>query len=273
MRFADVLPKTETDPYQLETALLNLVVNARDAMPNGGEIAITADQVSVPQSRGERRAGAFIRLRVTDTGTGMPAEVVTKATEPFFTTKGVGKGTGLGLSMVQGLAGQSGGWIEIESKVGKGTRIDLWLPVASLDAPSPDHVTIEDAHNAGERLVVLAVDDDPLVLTNTVAMLDDLGHIVLVANSGEEALVIFERHPEIDLVLTDEVMPGLSGSQLAEQVTALRPSATVAIASGYADLHPTPGRSLPTLPRLAKPFTLAQLAGFLEELEREPQRG
>ena len=272
MRFADVLPRARTDPYQLETALLNLVVNARDALPNGGEITITADQVSVARSQGERRAGGYVRLSVSDNGTGMPAEIAAKVTEPFFTTKGVGKGTGLGLSMVQGLAGQSGGWIEIESAVGQGTRIDLWLPLATSDLPTAGLVVTEAVEEAGERLVVLAVDDDPLVLTNTVAMLDELGHNVLVANSGDEALVIFQRHPEIDLVLTDEVMPGLSGSQLAERVRAMRPTAAVALASGYADLHPTNGPLLETLPRLAKPFTLAQLAGFIDDLALETQR-
>ena len=269
--FADVLPRARTDPYQLETALLNLVVNARDALPKGGEIAITADQVNVARPQGERRMGSYVRLSVSDNGTGMPAEVAAKVTEPFFTTKGVGKGTGLGLSMVQGLAGQSGGWIEIESEVGKGTRIDLWLPLATADLPTSGLLVTQAVEDVGERLVVLAVDDDPLVLTNTVAMLDELGHNVLVANSGDEALVIFQRHPEIDLVLTDEVMPGLSGSQLAQRVLEIRPTVVVAVASGYAELHTAPRSPLATLPRLAKPFTLAQLAGFIDDLALESQ--
>ena len=267
MRFADVLPRAQTDPHQLESALLNLVVNARDALPNGGEIAITADQVSVPSAQGERRAGSYVRLSVSDNGTGMPAEIASKVTEPFFTTKGVGKGTGLGLSMVQGLAGQSGGWIEIESEVGKGTRIDLWLPLATIELPTAGLAVTDEAGETDERLVVLAVDDDPLVLTNTVAMLDDLGHNVLVANSGDEALVIFQRHPEIDFVLTDEVMPGLSGSQLAEKIQELRPMTNVAVASGYADLSPASAHHRTALPRLAKPFTLAQLANFIDDLD------
>lgn len=266
MRFADRLPRVETDPYQLETALLNLVVNARDALPNGGRITISADQVVVAKDEGPRRVGRFVRLRVRDNGMGMPPDIAAKATEPFFTTKGVGKGTGLGLSMVQGLAGQSGGWIEIESEVGKGARIDLWLPLAGADSQVAETMTAETVEDTGERLLVLAVDDDPLVLTNTVAMLDELGHEVLVANSGDEALVIFERHPEIDLVLTDEVMPGLSGSQLADRITELRPATPVAVASGYADLNPGQNRGRSSLPRLAKPFTLAQLAGFLDDL-------
>jgi len=264
--FPDVLPRVETDPYQLEAALLNLVVNARDALPNGGEIAITAQPVSVARAQGERRVGSFIRLSVTDNGTGMPPEVVARVTEPFFTTKGVGKGTGLGLSMVQGLAGQSGGWIEIDSELGKGTRIDLWLPVTGAHVPEAEVVTADANQDAGDGLVVLAVDDDPLVLTNTVAMLDELGHHVLIANSGDEALVIFKRHPEINLVLTDEVMPGLSGSQLAEKVKTVRPGATVAVASGYADLHAAPGVGPAALRRLPKPFTLAQLAAFIDDL-------
>ncbi|WP_426020306.1 PAS domain S-box protein [Brevundimonas sp. DWR2-3-1b1] len=269
MRFADVLPRVQTDPYQLETALLNLVVNARDALPNGGEISITAEQLKVVRREGERRPGSYVRLSVSDNGTGMPPEIVAKVTEPFFTTKGVGKGTGLGLSMVQGLAGQSGGWIEIESEIGQGARIDVWLPLAGARLPAAGLTVTEPVDDVGERLVVLAVDDDPLVLTNTVAMLDELGHNVLVANSGDEALIIFQRHPEIDLVLTDEVMPGLSGSQLAEQMRKLRPAAAVALASGYADLHPSPGPNVAILPRLAKPFTLAQLASFIDDLALE----
>ncbi len=266
VQFKDALPKARTDPYQLETALLNLVVNARDALPNGGEITITADQETVAQAQGERRPGSYVRLSVSDTGTGMPPDVAARVTEPFFTTKGVGKGTGLGLSMVQGLAGQSGGWIEITSEEGAGTRVDLWLPASNDDpaataAPEPLAAELEQA-----RLVVLAVDDDPLVLTNTVAMLDELGHTVLVANSGDEALLIFQRHPEIDLVLTDEVMPGLSGSGLGARIQQLRPETEIALVSGYADLHPAPGGAAGRLPRLPKPFTLAQLASFLADL-------
>ena len=271
-RFEDGLPRAETDPYQLETALLNLVVNARDALPNGGEITIMADQHDVHRAHGERRPGRFIRLSVADNGAGMPAEVAARVTEPFFTTKGVGKGTGLGLSMVQGLAGQSGGWIEIESEVGKGTRIDLWLPLAGANTATGTAAATEAVAEPGVRLVVLAVDDDPLVLTNTVAMLDELGHQVLVANSGDEALVIFERHPEIDLVLTDEVMPGLSGSQLAQRLKGMR-STLVAVTSGFADLHPSPDPGLAALPRLAKPFNLAQLAGFIETIAPKDPRG
>ncbi|WP_354073376.1 PAS domain S-box protein [Brevundimonas sp. 1080] len=265
MRFADVALQAQTDPHQLETALLNLVVNARDALPSGGKITIAADQVTVEKDEGQRRAGRFVRLRVSDNGTGMPPETAAKAIEPFFTTKGVGKGTGLGLSMVQGLAGQSGGWLEIETEVGQGTSIELWLPVASGDVARIENIDASFEGN-GERLLVLAVDDDPLVLTNTVAMLDELGHDVLVANSGDEALVIFERHPDIDLVLTDEVMPGLSGSRLAEQVKELRPATSVAVASGYSNVGPSPVLGRAALPRLAKPFTLAQLASFIDDL-------
>jgi CheY-like chemotaxis protein len=217
------------------------------------------------QPRGDRRAGAYVRLRVSDDGMGMPPEVAARVTEPFFTTKGVGKGTGLGLSMVQGLTAQSGGWMEIDSEVEQGTRIDLWLPLAAPGLTGSGPTVNEEVQDTGPRLVVLAVDDDPLVLTNTVAMLDELGHRVLVANSGDEALVIFHRHPEIELVLTDEVMPGLSGSQLADRVKQISPGTAVALVSGYVDLHPTPSPSVNCLPRLAKPFTLAQLASFLDD--------
>jgi len=256
------LPAVRTDPYQLEAALLNLVVNARDAMPTGGVITITAETLQAPGDRLPLPAGEYVGLRVADTGEGMDAETLARAADPFFTTKGVGKGTGLGLSMVHGLVAQSGGHLELHSRPGEGTQVELWLPTAedAGDATAGEAAGERGTDRGGRRLRVLAVDDDSLVLTNTVAMLDDLGHEVLAATSAEEALEVVQRDPEIDLVLSDEMMPRMTGSQLAEVLASRRPDVPVVLASGFADRQP--GSPLPCLP---KPFTQAELAEFLEE--------
>jgi PAS domain S-box-containing protein len=264
LQFPQKLSAVHTDPYQLEAALLNLVVNARDAMPNGGVITISAslDQVSPGDAR--MKPGDYVRLRVGDTGEGMDPATLARAADPFFTTKGIGKGTGLGLSMVHGLAAQSGGDLRLQSREGEGTQVDLWLPIAGELAEGLLIDASVDELSAGDRrrLRVLAVDDDSLVLTNTAAMLDDLGHEVLVASSGQEALEVIEQSPHIDLVITDEMMPRMTGSQLAQTLGLHRPELPVVLASGYAD--PDNSRPGGPLPRLSKPFTQAELQEFLE---------
>ena len=265
-RFPSGLPLVSTDPYQLETGLLNLAVNARDAMPEGGTITITASKETVGEGDAVLAPGDYVRLSVADTGEGMDPLTVARASEPFFTTQGVGKGTGLGLSMVHGLAAQSGGRLEIQSRPGKGTTVSLWLPVAA--GASEGLRLSADPRKAGARdgrLVILAVDDDDLVLMNTVAMLEDLGHEVLSASSGAQALEIIRERPWIDLVLTDQVMPRMTGAQLAAEVAGLKPDLPVAIATGYADMPP--GQGLNAL-KLAKPFTQAELAGFVTSATR-----
>jgi len=261
------LPKVKVDANQLELAILNLAVNARDAMPDGGLISVAA--------REELNSGAipisgYVALSVSDTGCGMDDETLRHAQEPFFTTKGVGKGTGLGLSMVHGLAEQSGGRLVLKSHPGEGTTADIWLPIAeeaaepglrAEEAPAPQP-------RAGRRLSVLVVDDDLLVLENTAAMLEDLGHTVVEARSGEEALALFRRTRTVDLVVTDYAMPGMTGLQLASVVAAERPGTVILLSTGYAEI-PSDARS--HLPRLSKPFDQLALAKAIEAAMRQEE--
>ena len=263
MRFPGELPRVHTDPYQLEAALMNLAVNARDAMPRGGSITISAAPERV-RDHATLAPGDYVRLTVADTGEGMDEATLARASEPFFTTKGVGKGTGLGLSMVHGLAAQSGGGLFMKSRPGAGTQVELYLPVVTAEAAGL--VTAEGGDQpvgAGRRLLILAVDDDNLVLTNTAAMLDDLGHEVVVASSGKEGLETLRSRPDIDLVISDEVMPNMTGSQFARAVRRSRPDLPVIITSGYADLQPD--TAIGDLPRLAKPFGQSDLAACVSE--------
>jgi PAS domain S-box-containing protein len=244
-----------TDPVQIETALLNLVVNARDAIAGGGLITISVDDdVAYPGDA----PGSYIRLAVTDTGEGMDSETLKKATTPFFTTKGVGKGTGLGLPMVQGLTEQSGGKLTIESKKGCGTTVSLFLPRAQEGQTQEDTATRPvEAAPLRKALNVLAVDDDPLVLMNTTLMLEDLGHTVTEAYSGIEALdVLRAGETRFDLVITDHSMPKMTGSEFAAEIRRNWPHIPVVLATGYAEL-PSGGDT--RLPRLPKPFSQAQL--------------
>ena len=259
-RFPLVSRPVWADANQLEMVLLNLVVNARDAMPDGGKIIISTRDAKV--SKGDSLAlnpGPYICLAVSDDGSGMDAETLRRATEPFFTTKGVGKGTGLGLSMVHGLAEQFGGAFTLKSLPGEGTMAELWLPVAVGQVPADEiEVAVRQTNESRDALTILVVDDDPLVLTNTIAVIEDLGHIALAANSGAEALALLRRENAADLVITDQVMPHMSGLQLADAVRAEWPDLPVIIATGYADL---PKGSAVNFPRLAKPYTQAELAG------------
>ncbi|MES2033092.1 MAG: PAS domain S-box protein [Pseudomonadota bacterium] len=262
IRIPSNLPLVRTDPNQLEAALLNLVVNARDAMPDGGAIVISARRLPALTSVGPPvQAGDYVCLTVVDTGLGMNEETIAKATEPFFTTKGVGKGTGLGLSMVHGLVSQSGGSMRIDSTLGEGTCIELLLPTANLSdaAITPAPQWPADTPPESGQLVILAIDDDPLVLANTAALLEDLGHTVLTATSGAEALTIW-RHAGIDLVITDQAMPGMTGVRLAEDLWSVQPSLPVIVATGYAEL---PDGLDPRLHRLAKPFTQGELVAAI----------
>lgn len=267
-RFPMHLPKVKVDANQLELAILNLAVNARDAMPDGGQITIAARE---EQGEGGLSSGGYVALSVSDTGCGMSDEILKHAQEPFFTTKGVGKGTGLGLSMVHGLAEQSGGRLVLKSRPGEGTTADIWLPIAAEETAVPDLRTAAPAAVArpSRQLSVLVVDDDLLVLENTAAMLEDLGHIVVEARSGDEALALLRRTRTIDLVVTDYAMPGMTGLQLAGAIAAERPEAIILLSTGYADL-PSDTRS--SLPRLAKPFDQAALAKAIEAAmgEEEP---
>jgi PAS domain S-box-containing protein len=260
------LPPLHTDPNQLEAALLNLAVNARDAMPRGGAVKITAASVTVSETSGKRLApGDYVCISVADSGQGMDADTLARAAEPFFTTKGVGKGTGLGLSMVHGLAQQSGGCFQIHSRLGEGTTVEVWLPVADLEGePLAAAPTAREADGIEARsLVVLVVDDDNLVRINTVAMLEDLGHRVFSASGASDALAMLRRKP-VDLVITDFAMPQMTGVELADSIAAQHPGTPVILATGYAEL---PQGAATQLPRLAKPFLQADLARAISRIE------
>jgi PAS domain S-box-containing protein len=257
-RFPLALDAIVADVNQLEMALLNLVVNARDAMPDGGEIGIVAQEHLV--QTGDRyglHPGRYVALCVVDNGAGMDADTLSRAMEPFFTTKGVGKGTGLGLSMVHGLAEQLGGRLVLESKSGRGTTAALWLPAAQPDEAASATRSEPAAPRHVRPLTVLAVDDDSLVLMNTVALLEDLGHTVFEACSGEEALEIFRREPNIDLVVTDQAMPYMTGTQFAEIAHAERPDVPFILATGYGEL---PRGANGIMHKLGKPFRQQDLA-------------
>jgi PAS domain S-box-containing protein len=266
-RFPIGLSKVRTDSNQLESALLNLAVNARDAMPAGGPLIISAREENLVQGNSLRLApGKYVCLSLEDKGEGMTRDTISRATEPFFTTKGVGKGTGLGLSMVQGFAEQSGGRLRLKSERGVGTTAEIWLPAdETMDEAkfSENPLTTTSPQTArSQDLTVLAVDDDILVRMGTVAMLEDLGHTVREANSGEEALNILAQGTKIDLVVTDQAMPRMTGVQLAEAILADKPNLPIILATGYAEL-PTGLGSI--LPRLSKPFSQEQLAQALSE--------
>ena len=255
------LPPAKVDANQLEMALLNLAVNARDAMPNGGTLDIAAEEVDAGVGAYEGlAAGNYIKLSLADTGGGMEPNTLARASDPFFTTKGLGKGTGLGLSMVQGLAAQSGGKLFLDSVVGKGTIVALYLPVAA-ERPEPLEQTPDaPLASAAAMYKILVVDDDALVLANTAAVLEDLGHDVTTALSGEEALARLEGGLAMDLVVTDQLMPGMTGLQLIAAIHRKLPSLPCLVVTGFAEMTAEEAGQCPIL---AKPFTQAQLAAAL----------
>jgi len=268
IQVAEQLPPAEVDPHQLELAVLNLAINARDAMPAGGSIDIRVDREDMAANNGvQLKPGSYLRLQIIDTGVGMDADTLRKAVEPFFSTKAAGKGTGLGLSMTHGLAMQLGGALSLSSEVGKGTTVTLWLPVAK----NPVEIAQNSAPKAatGVRAKILIVDDDPLVANSTVDMLLDLGHSVTEANSGERAVKLLESGQPLDLLLTDQAMPGMTGVELAEIVRSKRPELPILLVTGYADL---PASELAKLPRLAKPYQQADLQAAIEALLSDKAR-
>ncbi|RUM20611.1 response regulator [Rhizobium vallis] len=254
---ADLAPLL-VDSNQLELALLNLFVNARDALESGGAVTVAAVQAEEARPAG-LAGGNYIRISVSDDGEGMDEETVSRAAEPFFTTKGVGKGTGLGLSMVHGLAAQSGGSIQISSMRGEGTTVSLWLPIAEAFAKAPPvaEPAAEPPKPVSRSLAILVVDDDALVRTGTVAMLEDLGHLPREASSASQALEFLSDGQDCDLVITDHAMPGMTGAELARRLRASFPDLPVILASGYAELSEDNG--LGRMLRMTKPFTQEQL--------------
>jgi PAS domain S-box-containing protein len=258
----DDLPPAKADPNQLEMALLNLAVNARDAMSEGGTLRISAGQERIGSDhRSKLLPGRYIRLSVADNGAGMDEATLARAVEPFFSTKGVGKGTGLGLSMVHGLASQLGGALTIRSRPGLGTNVELWLPLSAGEVETLEDMPVKSAGRAG-RGTVLLVDDEELVRMSTADMLSDLGYSVVEAASGEEAARLVSRGTHFDVLVTDHLMPGMTGTDLADTVRAAKPGVPVLLVSGYAEHEGIE----PAIPRLTKPFRADELAARLSEL-------
>lgn len=257
------LPEALVDAHQLEMALLNLAVNARDAMPEGGTIDISAMETVGGPGGADLPAGRYVKLVLADTGSGMDEETLARATDPFFTTKGTGKGTGLGLSMVQGLVAQSGGRLALRSTPGRGTVAALYLPAAAeRQAQPPVPASARESRAKTPRMSILVVDDDALVLANVTAMLEDLGHEVTAVAGGEQALDTLEQGMLADLVLTDQLMPGMSGVELIAAIRGRWPETPVLIMSGHIDLDPGAVKDIPIL---AKPFTQEALARAIRD--------
>ena len=259
---ASGLPTAHVDPNQLELALLNLAVNARDAMPDGGTLTITADLDSVV-AHPKLGTGNYIRISVVDCGIGMDDETLRRAVEPFFTTKPAERGTGLGLSMVHGLAAQSGGDFALSSKVGKGTTATIWLPMAG-DADiqqDADHGDVQPVEGRSET--VLLVDDEPLVRGATAGMLQDAGFTVVEADSPSRALELARGGLAFDALVTDYAMPGMSGARLARQLREVVPNLPVLLITGYAAVEDVEAAGLP---RLGKPFRQPELAARMATL-------
>lgn len=263
MALAANLPRIITAPSQFESSMLNLVANSRDAMPGGGVIKIAAAvETTLPRQLAGLAAGSYVCVRVEDTGEGMDEQTLSRVVEPFFTTKGVGKGTGLGLAMVDGLVAQSGGKLVLHSTPGNGTTVEMWMPI-SRDESTACHLDTQRTQDVGP-MDVLLVDDDPLVLANASALLEDLGHHVTALGAGQEAIDLLERQARFDVVISDYAMPGMNGVELARRIAQQYPGLNFILASGFADIPALP----PGMTRLAKPYSQEDLRQLLRQLGR-----
>jgi PAS domain S-box-containing protein len=259
LNLAPLLPPAIINAPQFESALLNLVVNAHDAMPEGGTITINTEQVELRQNEvNQLPAGRYVKVMVRDTGTGMPADVAARAVEPFFTTKEIGKGTGMGLSQVYGVIRQFNGDLKIETAVGKGTTISLFVP-AQEDKEGGE---LAEAVSGNEK--VLVVDDQPDVLYLAVELFQTMGYDVLSANNGQDALDILEKTPGVDVLFSDITMPGMSGIELGQKARELIPNIRVILASGYAEpVVKTRTDWLEDFKFIKKPYRMSEIVKML----------
>jgi CheY-like chemotaxis protein/anti-sigma regulatory factor (Ser/Thr protein kinase) len=263
LEIAENLPNARADAHQLEMAILNLCVNSRDAISGSGRVTISATAERVEAGHATHlKPGRYVRVCVADNGKGMDEATLARAIEPFFSTKGVGKGTGLGLSMAHGLASQLGGALTIDSRPGLGAEVAIWLPECEETAKSAMNFDRAAADPSAAGCALL-VDDEEYIRVSTSEMLMELGFNVHEAASAEAALRAIEAGLKPDLLITDHLMPGMTGVELAYAVKALRPDTKVLIVSGYAEIEGLD----PRLPRLAKPFVRSDLAVAMAEMQ------
>jgi CheY-like chemotaxis protein len=248
------------DRAQLELALVNLIINARDAMPSGGTVTVIAENREVaPEDLPGVAPGDYVRICVTDTGTGISPDNLEKVLEPFFTTKELGKGSGLGLSMVYGFAKQSNGAFRLDSELGSGTRAELWLPRAPNSAARAAEIADEPRGQPLRSLKILLVDDHPEVRSTTAALLEDHGHVVAQAENGAAALALLKKRKcDFDLLITDYAMPLLSGTDFLREARLLCPDVPALLITGYAEVEMIQDRP-ESVEMLLKPFTPAKL--------------
>lgn len=269
IQLADDLWPTRSDSHQLENALINLAINARDAMPDGGTLRIETRNTQLGESEAHNYQvppGDYLLLSVSDTGCGMPEEIIRHAFEPFFTTKPIGQGTGLGLSMVYGFVKQTGGYLHLESQVGRGTTLNLYLPRLPM---APAEQPVDDRRDAprgsGERILV--VEDDQVVRMLMIEVLEELGYQLIQASDAQSALGLLERHAPLDLLLTDVGLPGMNGRQLADAARQRQPGLKVLFATGYAEgAELRDGYLGKDMDMIAKPFSFESLAGKLKAM-------
>ncbi|OPA89530.1 hybrid sensor histidine kinase/response regulator [Pseudomonas fluorescens] len=274
MRFDDELWTAEADPNQLESALLNLVLNARDAMPNGGKLVVETTNRHLDSvftaAYGTLAPGDYVELSISDNGCGIPESVINRVFDPFFTTKPIGQGTGLGLSMIYGFARQSHGHVTLHSEVGKGTTVSLFLPryIGEMAKVEPTNAALLPFANAGET--VLIVEDDPAVRVLVCAVLKELGYAYVEAGDANAAVPIIESEQRIDLLISDVGLPGMNGRQLAEIGRQIRPELKVLFITGYAEHAAVRGGFLePGMQLITKPFTFDLLTAKVREMIKQ----
>ncbi|MDN4546224.1 MULTISPECIES: response regulator [unclassified Pseudomonas] len=273
MQLHEQLWVAEADPNQLESALLNLVINARDAMPDGGSLLVKTWNehldMGFTEAHNNLEPGDYVVLSVTDTGCGMPQSIINRAFDPFFTTKPIGQGTGLGLSMIYGFSKQSGGHVAIQSEVGKGTTVNLYLPRFGGELPQDSPINIQHAPYAQKGETVLIVEDDPAVRVLVSTVLSDLGYAFVEARDADSAVPILDSLQRIDLLISDVGLPGMNGRQLAEIGRQLRPDLRVLFITGYAEHAAVRGGFLdPGMQMITKPFTFDLLTAKVREMIR-----